>query len=375
MPGFAELLAAEIGPDDIQYRYTFYDEQPLSADVVLDGSTDRYRIKTHQFRFNRALNKQFTLTVDGLHESMSGSSPWYVIPDNERGLVQVMSGATIHETRNELGLTLGMSDRAVKHALRAGYSSENDYDALSMAYTGEYEQTNKQTTLSWGVSYSDDRLSPTDALIYGRVAHAKKNTASGSFGLTRVLNRNALIQSDLQLSYQRGYLSDPYKEMWVNGFMFFDHRPGQRRSLSWSNRFRQYFVGSNGALHVDYRFYRDDWSVTAHTLELAWHQPFGKSLELAPSIRYYSQRSAEFYIPAVTSGIQPNFWSSDYRLGTFGALRYRLSANWRAESWSTALNVDIYNSKESLALSGPHFDTPALVDFWRISLGWQFFWR
>jgi hypothetical protein len=39
------------------------------------------------------------------------------------------------------------------------------------------------------------------------------------------------------------------------------------------------------------------------------------------------------------------------------------------------LNADIYNSSESLALSGAHFDTPALVDFWRISLGWQISWQ
>lgn len=374
LPGFSELLAAEIDPNDLQYRYTLYDEEPLPENVLLDGSPDRYRIKSHQFHFKRELNEQFTLTIEGIHESMSGSSPWYVIPDDERGPLQVMSGATIHETRNELGLSLGIDKGTVIHNVRAGYSTENDYDALSAAYTGEYEQKNKHTTMSWGVSFSDDRLSPTDALIYGRIPHAEKQSFSASIGLTRVLNRNALIQSGVQLKHQEGFLSDPYKEMWVNGDFYFDQRPGQRTSFSWSSRFRQYFVGSNGAMHADYRFYKDDWSVTAHTLDVAWHQPIGDFFELTPSIRYHSQRAAKFYIPAVTNGLQPNYWSSDYRLATFGAMRYRLSANWRTETWNTALNLDIYNSSETLALSGPLFDTPALVDFWRISMGWQFHW-
>jgi len=375
LPGFTELMAAEGDVNELQYRYTLYDEEALPDSVLAGGDADRYRIKSHQFSFKRELDERFTLTVEGIHESMSGSSPWYVIPDPDHGPLQIMSGATISETRDEIMLALGIGKNALAHSVSAGYSTEDDYDALFATYTGEYEQDNKHTTLLWGVSYSDDRLSPTDADLYGRVEHAEKNSASASFGLTRVINRNAVIQSGIQVTFQDGYLSDPYKEMWINGGVFFDHRPDTRTAISWSSRFRQYFVGSNAALHADYRYYNDDWGVTAHTLDLGWKQPFGQYFELAPSIRYHSQRAADFYIPAITDGGLPKYWSSDYRLSTYGALRYRLSATWRAEIWTGALNLDIYNSKESLALSGPHFDTPALVDFWRISLGWQIRWQ
>jgi Protein of unknown function (DUF3570) len=375
LPGFTELMAADGDPNALQYRYTFYDEDPLPLNVLAGGDPDRYRIKSHQFSFKRELNEQFTLTVEGIHESMSGSSPWYVIPDPEHGPLQIMSGATISETRDEIMLALGIKKNDTVHSVAAGYSTENDYDALYANYTGEYEQKNKHTTLLWGFSYSDDRLSPTDAVLFGRVEHAEKNSVSTSFGMTRVINRNALIQSGVQITHQDGYLSDPYKEMWINGMIDFDHRPNRRSAFSWSTRFRQYLVGSNAALHADYRYYNDDWGVKAHTLDLVWNQPIGDNLELAPSVRYHSQRAANFYVPAVTDGLQPNYWSSDYRLATYGALRYRLSATWRAEIWSVALNADIYNSKESLALSGPHFDTPALVDFWRLSLGWQIHWQ
>ena len=375
LPGFTELMAADGDPNALQYRYTFYDEDPLPLNVLAGGDPDRYRIKSHQFSFKRELNEQFTLSVEGIHESMSGSSPWYVIPDPEHGPLQIMSGATISETRDEIMLALGIKKNDTVHSVAAGYSTENDYDALYANYTGEYEQKNKHTTLLWGFSYSDDRLSPTDAVLFGRVEHAEKNSVSTSFGMTRVINRNALIQSGVQITHQDGYLSDPYKEMWINGMIEFDRRPDKRTAFSWSTRYRQYLVGSNAALHADYRYYNDDWGVRAHTLDMVWNQPIGENFELEPSIRYHSQRAANFYVPAVTDGLQPDYWSSDYRLATYGALRYRLSATWRAEIWSVALNADIYNSKESLALSGPHFDTPALVDFWRISVGWQVHWQ
>jgi hypothetical protein len=375
LPGFTELLAAENDDNSFMYRYTLYDEEKIPEEVLAQGDPRRYRIKSHQFRFEQDLNERFTLTVEGIHESMSGSSPWYVVPDPVKGPLQVMSGATIFETRNEVSLALGVQNNAIEHSLLAGYSGEDDYDALFAAYSGEYQQDNNHTTLLWGASYSDDRLSPTDADMFGRIPHADRNSVSASFGLTRIINKNAVIQSGVQINNQDGYLSDPYKQMWINGLIFFDNRPDKRIAFSWNTRFRQYFVGSNAALHADYRYYNDDWSITAHTLDLAWNQPLGTNFELTPSIRYHSQRAARFYQPVITNGSTPKFWSSDYRLATYGAMRYRLSGTWRAEIWTVELNADIYNSRESLALSGPHFDTPALVDFWRISLGWSINWQ
>jgi hypothetical protein len=374
LPGFSELMAAEDEANVFQYRFTVYDESPLPASVLAAGDDDRYRIKTHQFRFERELSEQYTLTIAGMHESMSGSSPWYVIPDPDHGPLQVMSGATIQETRNEIKLALGINKGDTSHQASAGHSTENDYDSLFASYTGEYEQANQHTSVSWGVSFSDDHLSPTDADIYGRIRRADKQTISVSTGLTHVINRNALIQSGIQLTSHDGYLSDPYKEMWINGAIEFDHRPGNRITFSWSTRFRQYLAWSDAALHVDYRYYDDDWGISAHTLDLAWSQPLGDYFELTPSIRYHSQKAADFYTPAITDDTQPNYWSSDYRLATYGAVRYRLSAQWLAETWSVAVNADIYDSRENLALSGSHFETPALLQYWRVSLGWQVNW-
>jgi hypothetical protein len=374
LPGYAELMAAEQGTSDLQYRFTVYDESPLPQKVLANGDGDRYRINTHQFRFRRELDERFTLTVNGVHESMSGSSPWYVIPHPDKGPLQVMSGATIHETRNEARVSLDISGQEVKHAIGGGYSTENDYDSLFASYSGEYAKLGGQTTWQWGVSFADDHLSPTDAEQFGRITRAARQAASASVGLTRVINRNLVLQSGLQFTDHDGYLSDPYKEIWINGVNEFDHRPGSRTTIAWSTRVRQHLEKSGAVVHADYRYFDDDWGVSAHTAELAWVQPIGESFELSPSARYYSQQAADFYRPAIFDGSHPKFWSSDYRLSTYGAMRYRLSARWRSEGWSLALNADIYRSSESLAAGGKTFGTPGLVDYWRISLGWMANW-
>ncbi len=368
LPGMQELLAQEAPDDAIEYRYTFYDEEPLPLDKLAFGDPRRYEIQSHQFRILKNLNETYSLEVDYLHEAMSGSSPWYVMP-GENGPLQVMSGATIRERRQQIDLSIARRGDGYTHKAALGYSTENDDEALYASYAGEKDSEDGLRTLAGGVSYSDDEITPTDALIHGRVLHAERDSISASLGLTQVLNRNAVIQSGISLTRQSGFLSDPYKQVWINQAVLNDSRPGKRVMFAWSTRFRQYLERSRAALAVDYRYFRDDWEISAHTLEAAWRQPLGSNWEIAPSVRYYSQASPDFYALFYFEQPQDGLWSSDYRLATYGALSYKLKAEFRQERWSLSMGAEYYSSSESLALSGRPENTPALVDFWRLTIG------
>jgi hypothetical protein len=84
LPGMQELLAQEAPDDDISYQFTWYDEAPLPADKLAFGSPERYTIHSQQLRWVKNLDESYNLTVELLHEGMSGSSPWYVMPDPVR---------------------------------------------------------------------------------------------------------------------------------------------------------------------------------------------------------------------------------------------------------------------------------------------------
>jgi len=370
LPGMQELLAQEAPDDAIDYRYTHYDEDPLPLNKLAFGDPRRYEIQSHQFRIIRNLNDSYSLELGYLHEAMSGSSPLYVLPDPS-GPLQVMSGATIRERRNQADLAITRRKHDYTNTFAIGYSTENDYEALYASYAGEKDSNDGLRTISWGASYSDDEITPTDALLHGRVLHAERDSISASLGITQVLNRNAVIQSGISLTRQSGYLSDPYKQVWINQAVLNDSRPGRRVMFAWTTRFRQYMERSRAALTVDYRFFQDDWEITAHTLESAWRQPLGDNWEIAPSIRYYSQVSPDFYALFYFELPPDGYWSSDYRLATYGALSYRLHAEFRQERWSLSLGAEYYNSDKSLALAGTPENTPALVDFWRLTLGFK----
>ena len=59
--------------------------------------------------------------------------------------------------------------------------------------------------------------------------------------------------------------------------------------------YRHFFEQQNAALHVDYRYFDDDWDVASHTIDVAWQQNLAHDFRLTPFIRYYSQHEAEFF--------------------------------------------------------------------------------
>jgi Protein of unknown function (DUF3570) len=368
LPGMQDLLAQEAPEDGVSVQFTYYDEEPLPTGKLAFGSPDRYKINSQQLRWVKNLDDNYSLSVEFLHEAMSGSSPWYVIPTFDEGPLQAMTGATIRDKRDQLNASVRWKNEGYEHTAGLGYSIEDDYSAIFGSYAGEKESTDGRSTVSWGWSFSADDIEPTDALDYGRVLEAKRNSFSISAGFTQVLNKNAVIQTGLALTREAGFLSDPYKAVWVDGFVRNDSRPDSRLMWSWTTKFRQYMERSKAALHLDYRYFIDDWGIHSNTLDASWHQPLGHDWELAPGVRYYTQNSPDFYGPVFF--IQPTdaYWSSDYRLATYGSLSYQLNTVLRKETWSLSLGAEYYASKEDLALVGTPQDTPALVDFWRLTV-------
>lgn len=363
LPGFGDKAQAQEANSDVQYRYSSYREQPLPADKTVGGNGQRYDINTHQFRLLRPLSSDYDWALDATHETMSGASPWFVIPDANGRPIQVMSGATIAETRNDVLTSLTRYEDGARLRGSAGYSHEDDYRARNLGV--EYERDIViGSTWNAGLGGSWDQLRPTDgasARFPDRTAAASRRSFSGYAGYSTTLSTHRLAQLAVNLSHGSGYLNDPYKLSLVDGVAEADRRPSQRRSLALVGRLRQFVESANAALHSDYRFYRDDWSITAHTLELAWLQNLPQGWLLSPSLRGYSQSAAYFYAPFYDTARPDGLASSDYRLSDYRALSLRLGALKRWEQLLLDVSVERYRSG--------HGSNPGLVDFNVASLG------
>src|SRR5688572_16412345 len=166
----APVVRAEVAAETtIDYRYTEYDEDPLPADVVVAGSTDRYHVDAHQVEITTPLDDDSHVSIRATREAMSGASPWFVLPGADGAFRQVMSGATVEDTRRELVVTM-RREAAPSDAwtATASVSNEDDYRAASLGL-GRERPFGTQHTFAYGASVSRDIVEPTDAQTMNRV--------------------------------------------------------------------------------------------------------------------------------------------------------------------------------------------------------------
>ena len=291
---------------------------------------------------------------------VTGASP--SISTNAGGTpVQSITGASISDRRNtgDLKLTKHIGEYTV--SLSRTYSKEEDYLSHAWGAEAKVDLGNRNTTLVAAFGKSNDRVRSADDPLLDE----PRDTKEYLLGVTQVLSPRAIVQSSLAWSRGKGWYNDPYKTT-VTFYpdadvpsLSTDLRPPERDSLAWLTRYRLHFPQARATLQAEYRFFRDDWGIRAHTLEFAWSQDAGERWSLRPALRYYTQSAADFYAPLVPRPA-PEFLSSDQRLAAFGGLSPSLRATWRGEAFTIEGTVGYYRNARSLKLGGgasPAFET------------------
>ncbi len=255
---------------------------------------------------------------------------------SEKQLVHVLSSAS-PETRKEGDFKLTYEWDEASIDMGGGLSLENDYESYYGSLGGRWDLNQKLTTVKFGLSYSqsetkaiiDHDASPyitktafADQIEFrggSEILHGDKEDWSTYFGFTQVLNKNALFDTTFGYTHSSGYMENPYKAMTVifvdpesispnpdipitgDVRALLEQRPDNRNQFSLNTKYVQYIDPLDAALHLSYQFAHDDWGISAHTFEAEWIQPLGQGWTITPRIRYYSQSSADFYQPYLTS--------------------------------------------------------------------------
>lgn len=403
VPGLALPARADtpIEQASAAYAFSYYVEDDLSPGRFSgNGSRERYEVLTHQLELDFPVSPRMDVGIDFLQEKMSGASPWFVqASGNER--LQVMSGATIDDTRYDLSADLDYYMEEAKDTFSAGFSKEQDYLSIHGGAGTERSFFEKNTTLSGSFAASYDWIEPNNPnFSQARPSAGEKWAIDLFMGASQILTRASAVQVTANYKHSNGYLGDPYKAIIVGDEILSDLRPDRKNQGSIMVRYRHHFEMSDlfsASAHVDYRFYADDWSITSHTFELGWHQNIGP-VTIVPAARYYSQGKADFYdtvLPAPI-GAPPRERSSDFRLSPYGAvswkvkvetalqdiLHYRPASRLAGIGFSGGLDLFLSVSYERYLSDGAFAlvsvarrdEAPALVDFqiWAVTLSGRF---
>jgi hypothetical protein len=146
-----------------------------------------------------------------------------------------------------------------------------------------------------------------------------------------------------------GYLNDPYKVVPIGPADATENVPESRPSarsrravvLKYSHAF-----DSDSSINVLYRFYNDDWSITANTIDITYNQKFGPDWIVSPEIRFYTQTGAYFFANRFL--VPQTYMSADYRLSPFGSFMGGLTITHRLyDSISANLGVTILSQQSN----------------------------
>jgi hypothetical protein len=293
---------------------------------------------------------------------MSGASPWFIGTNVDGDPGVITSGASISDQRVEVGVTTRYFWADGNAGFNVAQSKEDDYEATSWAFDASWNSEDNARTWTTSLSSSNDSLEPEQGNIPVSIERGSLDTQSAYFGMSQILSSTALMRVGLSYTVSDGYLSDPYK--------LYDQRPDQHDRFAISTGYRRHFIEAQGSLHLDYRYYDDSWGTHSHTAEIAWHQEIqGHSLK--PYIRYYSQEQADFF--STRAQLDERYYADDFRLSSYGALTAGVRGVLAVGDWQFEGQVERYMSEHSWGLSGGE-ESPALVDFWRMTVGvsWRF---
>lgn len=267
-----------------------------------EGRENRMRIQAPMVSVETPISDRDVLEASYTFDALSGASPVYL------STLSGASGRGIEDRRRagDFKFTHQFERCSVGAGMRA--SDEDDYFSRGAVVDAKTWTPDKNTTFALGFSYDSDDISSSNQPDFGD----RKRSQSYFFGVTQVLNPNSIVQSNLGYTNSRGYQADPYKN--------FDNRPRSRGGWSWLSRYNLYFPEWESSLHADYRFFVDTWGIKSHMLEVAWYQPLGSKWLVRPSIRYYSQSSAQFFDDRYPPDDTAAFYSADQRMGDFGSL-------------------------------------------------------
>lgn len=318
------------------------------------------------------LGEDWEVSGSAAIDIITGASPRLVT--NQSGTpVQVLSGASISDRRKTGDVKLARRFGDFTLAASRAVSNEEDYRSRAWGLEGRLDLAERNTTITAGYGRSKDRVRSVD----DSSLDAPRDTSEYLVGVTQVLSPTSIAQATLTVTRGEGRYDDPYKftiTFRPGGIpaVLSDRRPDHRDTVAFLGRWRAHFPAARGTLQADYRFFRDDWGIRAHTLEVAWEQAVDERWSLRPSLRYYTQGAADFYhaeIPLPTPAVQ----SSDPRLGSFGGLSPALKATLRLDGVVLEATLGAVYNAASLRPGGgsPHIE-PLRAAYGMIGATWSF---
>lgn len=241
-----------------------------------------------------------------------------------------ISSASHADTRIYPTLSYAISNEQKGNSISFTGSYSHEFDYQSMGAGVGFTKTSKDKNREFSVklqAYLDNLkvILPVELRTesQGRGENdyptAGRESYSSSFTFSQVINTRLQLALVLDLVYQNGYLGTPFHRIYFNdGSETNEKLPSSRFKIPVGLRLN-YFLGDKFIFRSYYRYYHDDWGLTANTFNIELPVKITPFISLSPFYRYYSQNGAKYYAPYQAHSASEEFYTTDDDLSKFNS--------------------------------------------------------
>ncbi|MFN0255616.1 DUF3570 domain-containing protein [Pedobacter ureilyticus] len=255
----------------------------------------------------------------------------YTSASSDKIDLQANSSASHADTRIYPSLSWSVENEKKGTTLALGLSSSAEYDYLSfggnIAFSAKTKDRNGEFTAKFQ-TYLDQvtLILPIEFRPNGGEHEtggtAARNTFAGSLSYSQIVNQRLQLMLLADVVQQNGYLSLPFHRVYFSdGSVHQEKLPSNRFKLPLGFR-GNYFLGDNLIVKTYYRFYTDNWGLTAHTAELELPVKINPFFSISPFYRYYTQTAAKYFAPYQRHSLADQYYNSNYDLSKFNSNFY-----------------------------------------------------
>jgi len=307
---------------EINFLYNYYNQDGNHSPVTGGNGTEELDCQSPVIMIN--------VPIDTIHNvSVIYGVDYYTSASSDRidrfissASAQYLSAASGKDLRNhaDIGYTYTNQIKRYSLGITGGFSKEFDVTSLSAGFSMSKTTKNENTEFALKGSYYQD----TWKLIYpGEIRNGEnyrfgndeedydldtRNTINLSFSWMQVLSKKLHFILLTDFVMQRGILHTPFHRVYFDdGFdfpdsllfiktMFPENLPRERNKLPLGLRLN-YYLSDRIVVRTSYRFYIDNFGMTAHTASIELPVKVNRWLTAYPMFRIHSQTASKYFAP------------------------------------------------------------------------------
>ncbi len=363
---FAEMM--QKGSTKIKTVFNIFHQNSDSGEQVFDNSkreevnvVEPMIFLEHQISEDTAIDAHFVYDL------------WTAASDTKLDASTGASGEGIKgQSRIAANIGVRTEGEVYDYGLTLGFSSEYDYRSFNVSTNISRSFAKDNFTVGLSASYYHDSVSlfkdlspPENANIEEMLS---RQIVATSLTMSQILTQKDIALFDFTFARASKNLESTASTTVVNGQRELENLPDSRSryasSLKWVHG-----VGETMALHTSYRYYFDQWNLSAHTVKLSLFKEYNDDEDYIELYgRFHNQSAVEYYGDSFTD---ETFRTSDsdlskfssYEVGAFMTNSLDDSELYGFDLEDMSVNYSLVTAKRDTGLTYTYFQTSFQVVF------------